>query len=116
MSLRSKRKNKPAFNIDLIDKASHLVVDLTPAKVKLPRPEAYSEAEAILAELKEAMDKANKTLYTIIVIHVAICCTCTCKNEDHFMKMKFRNNAVKFVVSIPDDYNKVLGKMTLMTL
>ena len=89
MSLRSKRKNKPAFNIDLIDKANHLVVDLTPAKKKLPRPEAYSEAGAILAELKEAMEKANKNLYHHNSDNVAICCTCTCDfEEDHLAEVQ----------------------------
>ena len=78
MSLRSKRENKPTFNIDLIDKASHLVVDLTPANAELPRPKAYREAGAILAELKEAMEKANKNLYHHNSDNVAICCTCTC--------------------------------------
>ena len=89
VSLRSKRKNKPAFNIDLIDKASHLVVDLTPAKKKLPRPEAYSEAGAILAELKEAMENANKNLYHHNSDNVAICCTCTCDiKEDHLSEVQ----------------------------
>ena len=89
MSLRSKRKNKPTFNIDLIDKASHLVVNLTPAKAELPRPEAYSEAGAILADLKEAMDKANKNLYHHNSDNVAICCTCTCEfEEDHLAEVQ----------------------------
>ena len=89
MSLRSKRRNKPAFNINPIDKASHLVVDLTPAKKKLPRPEAYSEAGAILAELKVAMEKANKNLYHHNSDNVAICCTCTCKiEEDHLAEVQ----------------------------
>ena len=89
MSLRSKRKNKPTFNIDLIDKASHLVVNLTPANAELPRPEAYSEAGAILAELKEAMEKANKNLYHHNSDNVAICCTCTCEiKEDHLAEVQ----------------------------
>ena len=89
MSLRSKRKNKPAFNIDLIDKASHLVVDLTPANMELPRSEAYSEAGAILAELKEAMEKTNKNLYHHNSDNVAICCTCTCEiEEDHLAEVR----------------------------
>ena len=89
MSLRSMRKNKPAFNIDLIDKASHLVVDLTPAKKKLPRPEAYSGAGAILAELKEAMEKVNKKLYHNDSDNVAICCPCTCDiKEDHLAEVQ----------------------------
>ena len=89
MSLRSKRKNKPAFNIDLIDKASHLVVDLTPANAELPRPEAYSEAAAILAELKEAMEKVHKNLYHHNSDNVAICCTCTCDiREDHLAEVQ----------------------------
>ena len=89
MSLRRKRKNKPTFNIDLIDKASHLVVNLTPAKKMLPRPEAYSEAGAILAELKEAMEKANKNLYHHNSDNVAICCTCTCDiTEEHLAEVQ----------------------------
>ena len=89
MSLRSKRKNKPAFNIDLIDKASHLVVNLTPANVELPRSVAYSEAGAILAELKEAMEKTNKNLYHHSSDNVAICCTCTCEiKEDHLAEVR----------------------------
>ena len=89
MSLRSKRKNKPAFNIDLIDKASHLVVDLSPANKKLPRNKACSEAAAILVELKEVMEKVNKNLYHHNSASVTICCTCTCElKEDHLAEVQ----------------------------
>ena len=65
------------------------MVDLTPAKKMLPPPEAYSEAGAILAELKEAMEKANKNLYHHNSDNVAICCTCTCDfEEDHLAEVQ----------------------------
>ena len=127
MSLMRRRDhNVPEFNIDLIDKASHLLVNLTPAKKKLldkPHLEAYSEAGAILAELIDVIKKANKNLYRHSSHNVAICCSCTCGDfpEDHLAKVLEQRQEIKCLYykrskSWEDDCNDPLKEVTISFL
>ena len=69
-----------AFNISLIDDATHLSVHLYPADRSAPN--ARQEAGAVLAELKHKMEETNESLYHRTNDRIAICCPCPCSSKE----------------------------------
>ena len=65
------------FNIWLIDEATHLSVYISPAGGS-SAPSAHQEVEAVLANLKDKVQKTSQSLYYCSKDNIAICCTCPC--------------------------------------
>ena len=69
------------FNIWLIDEATHLSVYMSPAGGS-SAPNTHQEAGAVLADLKDKVEKTNCSLYYRSKDNIAICCTCPCPTAE----------------------------------
>ena len=74
---------KNTFNIQLVDKGTHISIHMFPADLKAK--DTRREAGRVLADLKKKIEDTNEKLYYRSHDEIALCCDCTCRSEQRIL-------------------------------